>query len=527
MLQPNQLTQRLCRIVLALAPGCGLLGAQSTTPDTAPDITQNLKQFVQLLAKSKADWEKARDEATLAKGTAKADAANSALQQADFRIRRQFRENIDLLLAWLYQPVGQSPTLLKAGILSDVEQKQLTKQIGATGATPGATSLTSKGPSSQLIGLAVENGALQQTVAGTVVTIRGNPAGILTALAKKNLVSAADAYHDDQNLRFLTRFSGSATFDISHGSQPNLFTADNNQLTGYSARVDLYNRRDPRHPAYDKDWSMLREAAQRSANAANGLASAITASLESHPAALAWLENAAVTVETTPTADLEGAVRRVMEEARKAFSDISSVTSVAGAALLEYASARNALIDKAAHSSVTTLEYVNTRQFVQAGLTGPAPPGLSNLKFIYTRQFLSESLFTFNASATLFNYRPKRADGTRISVVRDAQGSAEFDIPLPAIANLGKGTLSFSGLWLRLMQEPLGQKIQINGTSVSTKGTIGVAQIKVSFPLGTGVQVPLAISYATQTEFQPDKSDVRGNIGLTFDMDKLFAKSSQ
>jgi len=394
--------------------------------------------------------------------------------------------------------------------------------VGASGATNGSTSLASRGLTPQLIGFAVENGALQQTVTGTVITIRGNPAGLLTALAKKGLVEAADAFAKDPALRFLKRCSFSGSFDVARGGDQNLFLANRDQLTGFSARVDLYNHRDPRDPKYDALWKQTQGAAKQSVNAAARLGNL----LEKDVRFTAWSTAAAGAIENGTVTDLPRIVDHELELLKKALiadSVVMSALQTAGASLQSYAEARNQLIDRVTKSAIVTLEYNNTRQFVQANQTAQKPPDLSNLRLVYTRNFPGNSELTANLSTTLFDYRPK-VNGARTGVVRDAQGAMQFDIPLPEIQSLGKGTLTFAGLVLRLFEEPLGQKVQVNGKDVTAKGTVGVAQVKLTFPVTTGVRIPIAVSYATRTELLPNNSDVRGNIGLTLDIDKLFAK---
>ena len=52
-------------------------------------------------------------------------------------------------------------------------------------------------------------------------------------------------------------------------------------------------------------------------------------------------------------------------------------------------------------------------------------------------------------------------------------------------------------------------------------GWINVVQAKLTVPVkGSGVKIPLSISYANRTELLNEK-DVRGHIGVTFDMDVL------
>jgi hypothetical protein len=102
--------------------------------------------------------------------------------------------------------------------------------------------------------------------------------------------------------------------------------------------------------------------------------------------------------------------------------------------------------------------------------------------------------------------------------------SGQVDIPLREIQNIGVPTLTFSGLFLALRQQPLGTPVQVSGVNVDLKGNIGLAQAKVSFPVkkGSGVNVPLSFTYASRTELNKEH-DVRGNVGMTLHLDTVFA----
>jgi hypothetical protein len=78
-------------------------------------------------------------------------------------------------------------------------------------------------------------------------------------------------------------------------------------------------------------------------------------------------------------------------------------------------------------------------------------------------------------------------------------------------------------LYEHLHQKPLGIQLLINDQAVNKPGNIGVFQAKYSIPIGdSGVQIPISFTASNRTELVKEK-DVRGNIGITFDLDKLLA----
>ena len=96
-------------------------------------------------------------------------------------------------------------------------------------------------------------------------------------------------------------------------------------------------------------------------------------------------------------------------------------------------------------------------------------------------------------------------------------------LPLGTIKLIGKPTASLSGLFLSLLEEPLGQKVLVNNIAVTRKGNIGLLQGKLTIPTKSSVSIPISVTWASRTELIKE-SDVRGNIGISFDLDKLFAK---
>jgi hypothetical protein len=58
-----------------------------------------------------------------------------------------------------------------------------------------------------------------------------------------------------------------------------------------------------------------------------------------------------------------------------------------------------------------------------------------------------------------------------------------------------------------------------------TKGDIAVGQLKLTIPVkGSGMKIPISVTFANRDELNMEKSFVRGNFGITFDLDSIFAR---
>ena len=427
--------------------------------------------------------------------------------------------------------------------LSQLEQKRIDVQVGSNAASSGSTSLVSKGSVPALLGFAVENGALTQSTSGTTVTFRGRPAAIVKTLAKQDFLSSGSSEVTSAGLvnesstwyQALNRASFALSFDTSRGATPGTFTGNAQQLSGYSFRYDLRNHRDPRDPVYQKAWTNLRN--QQQAAYAQDLSDLQTALL-GKPEYMAWRAKAMAALQTASTETVEKVFYEQLE-AQKAFIDslpeMQPYIRRAVAAANTYFDQAAHDIDAATKSVIITFEYADTRQAPQATTTSttaassPAAvsttastplPELANYKFIMAGHFLGDAEFTLNASTTLFQNIPA---GLNTGRVRDYQGSAEFDFPLRKLGNLGKPTLSFSGLVLRLLEQPLGAPVTVNGQNVDSRGTTGYAQAKVEIPTkNSGVKIPLSVSWASRPELITEQRKWGANVGLTFDLDSLL-----
>ena len=435
----------------------------------------------------------------------------------------------------------------RAKVLSSYEQSREDKQPGATSNTSGTTSLASKGSSPSLIGFAIEHGGLTQTTDGNTVTFRGNVANSIRALIAGTYLDAYQRWENDSLIEALSSLSFGLSFDTS-ADQPSTsqgFSPNSNSFTGFSAKYDIYNHRDPRFKEWRGDWNKLAN------NAGQPLAESIARAFEvfiaageckgNEPSYSCWKRDFQADLEarmkkgqTLTDAEvlqlLKDSAERFKETFKPAVAQAQTLARVE-AQLSKYADAEAAIIAAIKQTSVFTLEYNFNRPLttndpnVVATQPNQKIPSLSNINLVYEKGSSGGLELTVNGGVTFFNSSdpsvPKR--GT----VRDYRGSLELDIPLHEIQSLGRPTLSFSGQFLALLEEPLGQEVVVNGVTITRKGNIGVVQAKFSLPVkDSGVKIPISISYSNRTDLIKEK-DIRGHIGITYDFDSLFAASSK
>lgn len=419
---------------------------------------------------------------------------------------------------------------------SAVEEARTDKQIGAP-AGAGSTSLVSKGSVPGILGFAVENGALAQTTSDTTVTLRGNLVGWLDLLKNQEFIAS---YQDGSGfVRGLRRVSYSLTLNTDTGavvaaapSGPALtpqairdqLERTRDQLAGYSVRVAIVDRRDPRTAANRAAIATLADTAAVAALKADD---AFSAFLTSKEYTNKWLPETATQLSDLTRRLSIAEIQRILYQ-RLEMLRLLMINRIDGfddevarnlLALQAYDKARLRLFEAIRKRPVFAFEYVNTK--------AKDLPDTSTLRFIVEGNWGSRVDLTANAALTLqHSGEVSLPQPTDIEGRRDFQLAGQMDVPLGSLekrlsglAGIGPPVLAIAFLSQKLTERAA---VSFAGNTFTVEpGWIHAVQGKVTVSVkGSGVKIPLSISYSNRTELLEEK-DVRGHIGVTFDMDVL------
>ena len=394
---------------------------------------------------------------------------------------------------------------------AQAENASHAKNVNASGTSAGSTSLVSKAGLPAVFGFAVENGALTRTIDGTTVTFTGNPVGLVEAMAKKGFIDSFQ--NQDDFTAFLRKLSFGISYDTSRGDQANVFTGNRQQLSGFSFKYNILDQRDPRHQRYTERWREItrKQASDLALSLNNFVISLATGT--GLPVFEAWRDetNQALTGKTR----FEEIEPILVAQFRKLASialpaEVKAQVTAVATDLDAFITERNNILDEISNGWIATFDYNNERP-----VTGPS---LSNFRFLAEKGAYNGSIdFTGNASLTIYNSRPTTPNTQRL---RDFRFAGQIDVPIGDVAKTGKFMLSFAGRYERLLNDE-----PVEGTSlVIKKGDIAAGQLKLTIPIrGTALKIPLSITFANRTELIQEK-EVRGNFGITFDLDSILAK---
>ena len=127
------------------------------------------------------------------------------------------------------------------------ETKRTDKQLGSSSGSQGSTTLAAKAGIEDLLGLAIENGAIQNEISGTTLTLSTSPYALTTLKGGDTATNYRD--HGDD----LGRIGLSATFNISN-QQDVLSNATRKQLAQWSGRIRLSADHSTRSRQFEKFW---------------------------------------------------------------------------------------------------------------------------------------------------------------------------------------------------------------------------------------------------------------------------------
>jgi hypothetical protein len=405
-------------------------------------------------------------------------------------------------------------------LLQKYEDERADKQLGATSSASGTTTLVSKGTVPKILGLAVENGAVARSQSGTTVTFRSNLGGAARALAGKGYLQLTPI--DDAAMGLLSRLAVSASFDTSRGTaegEDPTFTGDEQQLSQWTARLQIVNHRDPQSKGALGRWSQRLGSALDVANATD---KTLATALDSDPAIVLWIKETAAAVEfvrsrdaSKTIAEQKASVAQALKEAEAKFPSAAAMQAGTRTALDAYDRSaadfqlrRDALLDEIKGGALVTLEYTNDRPL--------KAPRTSNIRLV--GELGGAVDVTGNAAVTLYETIP--AGLTKR--VRDYQASGQIDLTLGSSETSGAFVLSFSGKLTRQLEDTVSDTGAI---LPNTKGSTGIGQIKLMIPTkASGIKVPFSLTFANRNELIKEKKMLRANVGVTYDLDAVFAR---
>ena len=477
-------------------------------------------------------------------------------------LKDEISDRLNLIIA------REANVLTQRNVLRLLEASRIDKQLGGTGAASGSTSVGSSPSAPSLLSIAVESGAVSQSTSGTVTTVRGNGLGLARLLLGNDqfvYCSETQKPCEDRSVPILKSLSFAVGFDTSRQSTVRaptegsanaaapaapkpiaLLTGGPSRVESLQFRYDLFNRRDLHDPQYWSAWEKivtpdgpLKTALRASAKAAgeNFLLYEFIPSTAYRDNVLAPLALRLARAQTEAQVIVE-----FMTAATEALDLIAKLPDFAAKARTEFVALQNlraaqdAIALEARKTMSASIEYNFLRPREQ--------PEQSNIKFVLAgspfRKDLKDGLRVPNKDVLLsanfgIEFYNELPAGTKVGRLRDFQMSGQIDRKVPQAFSGADAVLTVAGYWQYQVDNALikigpGQIVPGTGivlpgeaaTLLAPKGHLGIVQGKFTLQFkDSGVKFPIAITWASRTQLI-NASDVRGNIGIAFDLDKLI-----
>jgi hypothetical protein len=405
-------------------------------------------------------------------------------------------------------------------------------QSGASSGASGSTSAVLSPLLPAIFGLSFETGAITRSITGNTITFKVNPVGLLCASGAD---AAAVARRSDEACKVFWKRAGfTASFDTSRGEKkPQLESLDalSSQFSELSVRFEVINQRTLTGQDYNRRFGTVAEFNRK----AQDLVTTMAATL---PPALTTDYSAKVSEAVTQVMATEG--YKSANAAGKANLLRAAIDPIAPPPFPEEQAIANLQRqwvdtlgafqkqqDAVLNAPVLTAVYSYQQPDVATAATasaivpvGTRPPNVHTAGLVYAQGILSAKMdLTANATASWFNeVRPGMPDA-----FRDFRAGFQATFKLRQLNGYGVPTLTFAGLYTYLHQQPLGLGlVAFNQAQIKEKGHIGLFQGKLELPAGkNAIRIPVSFTYSNRTELIKE-SEVRGQIGLSFNLDQLF-----
>lgn len=424
------------------------------------------------------------------------------------------------------------------------ETTRTDKQIGTTAASGGSTSAIEKPGWSDLLGFAIERGAIQQEVSETALTLSTTPYAFLVA-------SQDDTAEANRRYGYLKRLGLSASFNISDKNTP-LANARRNNLSQYAAKFRITPQRGPNSREFDEAWNtLIKPAIQGYLNTLSGgiqslfgqnmdlqeyrnslimavdtdIGKVVTDTKTSLAGMNDTQKAAAVTAAKAKVSSITlcALKTKVFDEVKSDGSgkikvDKATADHIAGSVLPSLIAARNRL-DNAKELYQQMLKDFEKKPEASFSFTNLRPATgteYGTFNFLYQRYLGASSIkMTLNAGSSFYRGPvPALNQSTFRDFVTSVSFTGSRESPFKTTeVDLSPLTYSLTARY---------QRLQENRGIPNKKADLAVVQFKLEVPIAKGFSVPLSLTYANATEQNKEKT-VRGNFGITFDFDKFMA----
>ncbi|MFL6214769.1 MAG: hypothetical protein ACJ74J_12865 [Blastocatellia bacterium] len=447
-----------------------------------------------------------------------------------------FRRNLTNLL---FFTVADATVGIPKGVGADVESYQFLgetartdKQLSSSPKSTGSTSLVEKPGFAQLLGFAVDRGAIKQAVDGTTLTLSTSPYAFVALANRKD---TAQLYQD---MGFLNRLGISASFDITNQNDI-IGNVTEKQLTEWSAKARLtpdhggrsgeFTRfwRDKIEPLLARRWlARVGENQVVDDPFVSGVFNTMVGLPGTTNSTFSKIASYLTTNKDNTNADQKVAdikeiiycdLRQLLYDPLKQgakqlnptiAANISQTLALTAASMRRVEEASQLLKDYLAEveqKPEATLEYTNHRLAMASDY--------SEMKLLF-RVGLKPLKLTANAGVSVYNNPDKMLNQQK---VRDYTAALAFEggtrSPFVAPDDLSKITYTFSGSYERLKE---------NEGVIGKRPDIASVQFKLEIPVYAGFSIPISYTYSSSSETSIKKEN-KFNIGLHLDIDKLYA----
>lgn len=434
-------------------------------------------------------------------------------------------------------------------LLDAWQRARVDRQSGSTSASNGTTDLVSRPSTSDLLGLAVQLGAMTETVSGSTATFQANAGGTYRAILGQPAVCVSCAPSGPFSINNLNL---SVSFDLTSQAAQTVATSgsanpstpavpmvvlpeSSRQFSQLDVRYNILNPIDPRSTQFQKAWKDSYDRHKldlvSAANDLNKQLGAILNPLIKDPKLddlqskySSQITSAAAGGEEKLYSVFRAFFNELVNLARADVPNLDQKVSGAVASFARYSQLNSTAVAEAAGTQFTFEYTFNHPRSI---------PDTHDFRLIWgftPSKALSGSLFTINLAGSI--YAGQLPTGASYGRMRDFQIAAQFDRPLgdrithaatlslagyaqyqfdPSVLNIGAGNLA-PGTNIVL---PKNAQVLLG-----TKGTLAVVQAMITIDLKSGLKIPIGVSWANKTDLL-NASDVRGHIGLTYNFDSL------